>query len=270
VVVISSDTFLGVKDGAAQRAWVFCFMARLAKDGIGVAMLDVATTFGRYGSRGRIRVELAPVDEKGQPEIKGSKVRIGTLYVNHAMFAEDAGATVGAPAIGPEAETIMQNRHEVQGKLTPEGKSRQELARTLLEEMTGCAVELNWSIHAGCRMCPCSPGWIVYARIDTTHSYGQVVAEEIRDVRRENVRRDSSEVTVSIEADGHVDVRFDERWERRSQDGTRYGLLQALSTLRERIAKRRADDKAVREAREREDRKEDAMEEMRQECAFLV
>jgi hypothetical protein len=72
--------------------------------------------------------------------------------------------------ISPKGETVLENLF-VGRRNRPTDLYRRELMPTLkakIAEFLGCQpeqVKLNWSQHAGCSMCPCSPGYIVTAPV---------------------------------------------------------------------------------------------------------
>ena len=90
------------------------------------------------------------------------KTRVGTLYLEGVHFADEANKTVGEPCIGPEASTIIGNRRLVTDRLSDLGKRAIQRVKEYFKKEYNLEIKLKWSIHAGCTMCPCSPGFKIY------------------------------------------------------------------------------------------------------------
>jgi hypothetical protein len=97
------------------------------------------------------------------------KYKCGGIYLNSANFAEDAGKTVGKALINKDADLYetVANRRSVKGKLTPAGdKALKKALEELQKAHPGKKFSIKWSIYAGCNMCPCSPGYVIYEEAD--------------------------------------------------------------------------------------------------------
>lgn len=78
------------------------------------------------------------------------------------MFSDDdeAAKTIGAPAIGPDALTIIENRRKVKGRLSDLGAQELHKVVSIVKEIyPDTEVKVTWDRHCGCSMCPCSPGY---------------------------------------------------------------------------------------------------------------
>ncbi len=133
------------------------------------------------------------------------KIKIGAIYIfGEQMFNDDASKTIGAPLIGPNMQQIAINRREAKGKLAEAGQAGYDKALAMLREYIGAKEELKlfvqWDIHCGCSMCPCSPGYKVSVEYDTDY---QLPPFDLRS----NKWRDRALVSVYVESNGMVHVR---------------------------------------------------------------
>lgn len=94
---------------------------------------------------------------------------IGEIYLGSGMFSEDdeAAKTIGAPAIGPDALTIFENRRKVKGRLSDLGAQELHKVVSIVKEIyPDNEVKVTWDRHCGCSMCPCSPGYRIKVKFE--------------------------------------------------------------------------------------------------------
>ena len=90
------------------------------------------------------------------------KLTIGQVYMNSDYFQDEANQTMGKPGTSLE---VFKNRRRVTSKLTPKGKELLATTKAFIERKYNVEVKLSWSKYAGCKMCPCSPGFLVKAQV---------------------------------------------------------------------------------------------------------
>lgn len=94
---------------------------------------------------------------------------IGEIYLGSEMFSDEdeAAKTIGAPAIGPEAISIIENRRKVKGRLSDLGKEElDKVVATVKGFYPGSEVKVTWDRYCGCSMCPCSPGYRIKVKFE--------------------------------------------------------------------------------------------------------
>jgi len=93
------------------------------------------------------------------------------LYLHSSLFADKANQTMGLPLVNDKVDfdTAVDNRRNVTDRLTEAGRKALKNFITELSVAIGKKVKVKWDIHCGCSMCPCSPGFRVYADIETQY-----------------------------------------------------------------------------------------------------
>ncbi len=115
------------------------------------------------------------------------QMRIGSLFINSELFADEANKTVGEAAFSVE---IIKNRRNVTSRMTEEGKEHLKKVKARLQEIAGKSgrIFFKWSKHCGCTMCPCSPGFMVYLELsDELSRSGDVYFKQLRESERFDV-----------------------------------------------------------------------------------
>lgn len=80
--------------------------------------------------------------------------------------ANPAVKTMGKPATGPNMVDIIANRRRLskQPKLSPKGELFLKKVRGwFFRKFNGLKIDFKWDIKCGCTMCPCSPGFKIFA-----------------------------------------------------------------------------------------------------------
>ena len=90
---------------------------------------------------------------------------IGELYFDNLFFKDEESKTIGQPLIGPNIETIINNRRFAKGHLNLIGRSILNNIVDNISRVLGVRVKAVWDKHCGCSMCPCSPGYRIKADI---------------------------------------------------------------------------------------------------------
>ena len=98
------------------------------------------------------------------------KARIGTLYLSTEHFTDDANQTIGKPSIGPNMGELIQNRRNVTNHVNFEGSVAKLKVAEYFLNTYGIQVKFQWSISAGCTMCPCSPGFKIIAEVSMQYN----------------------------------------------------------------------------------------------------
>ena len=130
---------------------------------------------------------MKPVDFK-------AKVRIGRFFLDERFFESPANKTIGKPIVGPDMETILENRRNVTSLVNREGKQIQEKVYAYFMDNYGLRTKLSWSKMAGCSMCPCSPGFRIVAIVD-------------RDCKPYASFKENCHFRIFTNADGDLDIR---------------------------------------------------------------
>jgi len=86
-------------------------------------------------------------------------MRLGTLYLDPEHFVDEANKTVGKALTDA---SIFVNRRSVTARVNEDGEKIKAKVIKFFEDK-GIRVKLRWDKNAGCRMCPCSPGFNVIA-----------------------------------------------------------------------------------------------------------
>ena len=87
---------------------------------------------------------------------------IGELYFSSNFFLDEESKTIGQPLVGENMGTILKNRHNTKGMLTPKGMEiLKKVEQKIGKVFGGRKVKLKWDKYCGCSMCPCSPGFRV-------------------------------------------------------------------------------------------------------------
>lgn len=121
--------------------------------------------------------------------------KIGVLYLEPEHFLDEANKTIGLPLVGPDLPQIFRNRRQVTNRLNDAGKRMKSEAVHYFKKTFNIDVILRWSIHAGCSMCPCSPGFVILTDNQNTRYYGRL--------------KDNQEINIWVKA-GRLDVRLPE------------------------------------------------------------
>lgn len=97
--------------------------------------------------------------------MKMKQIRIGGVFMSAKNYADEANQTIGAPLV-PNLETVLMNRRNVTNRLSKTGLEAKEKIIKFFKKEYGLEVELVWDIHAGCTMCPCSPGYKIMVKFN--------------------------------------------------------------------------------------------------------
>ena len=89
--------------------------------------------------------------------------RIGNVFFDSEFYTGKGSETTGSPALTFE---VLSNRRKFRGKLTEDGiKGLDKVMKKLQEKYPNIAFKVRFNKHAGCSMCPCSPGYSIYAEL---------------------------------------------------------------------------------------------------------
>lgn len=95
------------------------------------------------------------------------KKRIGSAFLPNDVFTSEANKTIGKPIVGKNYIEVISNRRCVTGDVTESGHKILKKITTYFKRRYNLDVSFKWDIHCGCSVCPCSPGFNIYAEINS-------------------------------------------------------------------------------------------------------
>lgn len=114
--------------------------------------------------------------------------RIGSVYLPSSAFNEAAAETIGQPAL---SEKVIFNRRSVKGKLNEDGKLMLANVAIAMEREFNVQVEFKWDRKCGCTMCPCSPGFKMFAKVPGSYIRGR-----------------NQQITFYVNTDGQIEIKY--------------------------------------------------------------
>lgn len=99
------------------------------------------------------------------------KITVAKLYLGAEYFIDEANKTIGAPALSDE---VIMNRRNATEKVNDKGRAAKNEVKQYFKEKFNIDVRFKWDIKCGCSMCPCSPGFRVYAKHDSVLYIGYI------------------------------------------------------------------------------------------------
>ena len=109
---------------------------------------------------------------------------VAELYFDSKYFQDEANKTIGASLAVTEtneetiegftilgeqsfSKNVFENRRNVTSRLNLEGEELMNRVKDFFKR-NNLDVTFKWDIHCGCRMCPCSPGFRVITKKDSS------------------------------------------------------------------------------------------------------
>lgn len=111
------------------------------------------------------------------------KIWIGVLFLEKENFIDEENKTIGKPLFEIQeqdnlingktifgdvamSQKVFLNRRKVTGNINMLGYKKMINVQEYLERKGLKNITFKWDINAGCSMCPCSPGFKIFAEFD--------------------------------------------------------------------------------------------------------